>query len=238
MPRGFLVLSCLLALLAAGCNGLVEREDFSFDGKGWGGPNLKYSTVSSENLIRIEQGMLVNADFRWAENELSFEFLDSRDLVWGIMCMDSVFQEGRRDELSKRTMSKVGDGVYVPGRKLPPDQLWKYDVALDAMFIRDQEGRGYRVLNIISYEQFIDQGRQAVRVVTTQNVGIRPNAWNTFSARFRAGKLTYSINGEPGGGAQVDQRANGYLGILVRAGTGPFLIRNLKLGRTGGVDEP
>ena len=234
----FLVLSCLLALLAAGCNGLGERDDFTFDGRGWGGPNLKYSTVSSEKLIKIERGMLVNEDFRWAENEFSFEFLDSRDLVWGIMCLDSVFQEGRHEELSKRTMSKISDGVYVPGKKLPPNQLWKYDVALDAMFIPDREGRGYKVLNIISYEQFIDQGRQAVRVVTTHNVRIRPDAWNTVSAKFHGGRLTYSINGEPGGGAQVDQRANGRLGILVRAGTGPLLIRNVRLGRTGGVGEP
>ncbi|MFH1732146.1 MAG: hypothetical protein ABIF82_10935 [Planctomycetota bacterium] len=222
----FAAICCGLLIAAAGCRTNTETK---FDGRGWGGPGLEYALGGQDNTITIKSGMLMNENFRWAESEFSFEFLDRRDLVWGIRLLDAVFSAARREAL-RNTRVKIGDRVFVLGKDLPADQMWKFDTVLDVEFTRDKKGKAYKVLDGVWYETILDSGKQGVRISATRDVRIRANAWNTFSAKVAGGKLTYSLNGEPGQGAlQIDPRTDGRLGIFVGSG-GPLVIRNLRLG--------
>ena len=193
---------------------------------------MKYSLAPVGNVMKIESGMLVNRDFRWAESEFSFEFLDSRDLIWGIRLLDRVFRPARRRELRRaRTIVKTGPKTFTSGSKLPPDQLWrfwKFDRMLDVAFLQQRKGTGYKVLAGSWKERIFDTGLDAVEIEDGHKVKIKRNAWNKFSAKIVGGKLTYLLNGEAGSGSfQVDPRTNGRLGIFVHQG-GPLYIRNLK----------
>jgi len=222
----FVAICCGLLVAAAGCR---TNTGIEFDQRGWGGPGLEYALGGQDNTITIKRGMLLNEDFRWAESEFSFEFLDRRDLVWGFRLLDAVFRAARREAL-RNTRVKIGDRVFVLGKDLPADQMWKFDTVLDIEFTRDKKGRAYKVLDGVWYETILDSGKQGVRISATRDVRIKANGWNTFSAKVVGGKLTYSLNGEPGRGVlQIDRRTNGRLGIFVGSG-GHLVIRNLRLG--------
>lgn len=226
----FRIQLCMCVCLAAALGGCWDSviRDTTFDRQGWGGPKLDYS-LASDGMITIKSGMLMNKDFRWAESEFSFEFLDRRDLIWGIRLMDTVFATQRREAL-RNTRLKIGDDVFVVGKDLPADQLWKFDTVLDAELRRDEKSRGYKVLDGVWYERILDSGKTGVRVSAPCDVRIKPNTWNTFSAKIAGGKFVFALNGvENRGVIQIDQRTNGRLGIFVRA-DGPLLIRNLRLG--------
>ena len=226
----FRILAVVCVLLVAALGGCWNsaRREISFDQHGWGGPKLEYS-IERDGLISIKSGMLINEDFRWAESEFSFDFLDRRDLVWGVRLLDSVFAAARREAL-RNTRLKIGDREFVVGKDLPAGQLWKFDTVLDAEFRRDKNSRGYKVLDGVWYERILDNGRTGVRVSAPREVRIKPNAWNTFRAKVTGGKFVFSVNGVEGRGViQIDQRTNGRLGIFVGA-DGPLLIRNLRLG--------
>lgn len=215
-----------LAAVLGGCWGAAGRE-MNFDRHGWGGPKLEYSTERN-GLVTVKGGMLTNEDFRWAESEFSFDFLDRRDLVWGVRLMDSVFAKPRREAL-RNTRLKIGDREFVVGKDLPADQLWKFDTVLDAEFRRNKNSRGYKVLDAVWYERILDSGKTGVRVSAPREVTIKPNTWNTFRAKITGGKFVFAVNGVEGRGViQIDRRANGRLGIFVSA-DGPLLIRNLRL---------
>ena len=222
------VVVCVLGAAAIfGCWGCAQNE-ISFDRHGWGGPKLEYSSGSGGQMT-VKSGMLMNEEFRWAESEFSFEFLDQRDLVWGIRLLDSVFAAARREAL-RNTRLKVGDREFVLGKDLPADQMWKFDTVLDAEFRRDKTSQGYKVLDGVWYERIQESGKTGLRVTAPREVRIKPNAWNTFKAKISGGKFVFSINGVQGRGAiQVDRRTNGRLGIFVGSG-GPLLIRDLRLG--------
>jgi hypothetical protein len=231
-----LCVAALLGLLlaaTAGCKGSGGVKDFDFDSHGWGGPNLTYRFDAAAKIIRIDSGMLVNRDFRWAESQFSFEFLDTRDLVWGFRLLDVVFSPMRHEAL-RTTRVKIGEREFVPGRNLPPGQMWKFDTVLDVEFRPETSGGTYKVLDGVWYESIMDNGKFGVRVTAPHAARIKQNAWNTFSARIVRGKLEYQINGEPGQGTfQIDARTNGRLGMFVQAG-GPLLIRNVRLGAQSG----
>jgi len=218
----------LLLLAAAGCVGTGGRDDIHFDSGGWGGPNLKYE--SDDGTIEIESGMLINRDFRWADSEFSFEFFDTRALVWGFRLLDVVFSTVRREALCN-TRVKIGNREFILGKDLPPEQMWKFDTVLDAEVGPDKNGRAYKLLDAVWYERILDGGKLGVRISAPHDLEVKRDAWNTFSVSIVRGKFEYSINGEPGSARalQVDPRANGRLGIFLRQG-GPLLIRNLRLG--------
>lgn len=217
---------CVL-LLAAGCAGSTDSDGMRFDKDGWGGPNLKYVMNHSTGTIRVDSGMLMNEAFRWRGGEMSFEFLDSPEVVWGVRLLDLAYSAQRREELL-RTWARIGDKRFPLGKDLPPDQMWKFDMALDIDLRLDKEGRGYKVLTGCWYEEILDGGRMGVLVSGTQTVDIKRDAWNTFSAKVADGQFRYAINGRTGGPLRLDPRMNGRAGIFVTSG-GPFLIRNLKL---------
>jgi len=222
----FVAICCGVFIAAAGCR---TNTGIKFDRRGWGGPGLEYALGRQDNTITIKSGMLMNENFRWAESEFSFEFLDRRDLVWGFRLLDEVFRAARRDAL-RNTRVKMGDRVFVLGKDLPAGQMWKFDTVLDVEFRRDRKGKAYKVLDGVWYEAILDSGKQGVRISATRDVMIKATAWNTFSAKVAGGKLIYSLNGEPGRGAlQIDRRTNGRLGIFVGRG-GPLVIRNLRRG--------
>lgn len=222
----FVAICCGLLIAAAGCR---TNTEIKFDERGWGGPGLEYTLGGQDNTITIKAGMLMNKDFRWAESEFSFEFLDRRDVVWGFRLLDAAFSAARGEAL-RNTIVKIGDRVFVLGKNLPADKMWKFDTMLDVEFTRDKKGRAYKVLDGVWYETILDSGRKGPRISATRDVRIKANGWNTFSARIAGGKLTYSLNGEPGRGAlQIDPRSNGRLGIFVGSG-GHLMLRNLRLG--------
>ena len=220
------VICVSLAAALGGCLGSA-RHEIDFDRQGWGGPKLEYS-AEADGLITVKSGMLISEDFRWAESEFSFDFLDRRDLAWGVRLMDSVFAAQRREAL-RNTRLKIGDREFVVGKDLPADQLWKFDTVLDAEFRRDKKGSGYKILDAVWYQRILDSGRTAVRVAAPSKAAIKPSTWNTFHARVSGGKFVFTVNGVGGGGAiEVDRRANGRLGIFVTS-DGPLLIRNVRL---------
>ncbi len=227
MNRHVFLLAACAALLATavGC----KSHEMKFDRHGWGGPSLEYDRQAKGTTIILRSGMLVNKDFRWAESEFQFEFLDRRDLAWGIRLLDTVFSEGRRKAL-RDTRVKIGDQTFVLGKDLPPEQLWKFDTVVDVQLRRDKKSRGYKVLDGVWYESFLEDGRTGVRIRAVRDVRVKPNTWNRMRVTVDGGKVSFRINDEPDKGAlQVDQRANGRLGIFLEAG-GPLLIRNLQLG--------
>ncbi len=224
---------CGLLMIAAGCGSTPPQHDFRYDNRGWGGPDLKYAVTPLGNVIRLDSGMLVNRDFRWAEEEFSFEFLDSRDLVWGIRLLDLVFRPARRQQLcSGRQLFATASGEFVVGNRLSPSEywrLWEHDRVLDLAFVPDKQGQRYKILVGSWKEAYLENGLKAVEVGGTLQVNIHPDIWNTFSAKIVRGQLTYTVNGQPGPSPiRLDPRSNGQLGIFVRQG-GPLCIRNLKL---------
>jgi diadenosine tetraphosphatase ApaH/serine/threonine PP2A family protein phosphatase len=227
--RWAVLLCALLGATLAGCNGTQGALDIRFDDRGWGGPNLEYSVDSATKGIRIERGMLINKDFCWAGSEFSFEFLDTRDLVWGFRLLDEVFAAARREAL-RTAKVKIGDREFVPGRGLPADQMWKFDTVLDAECRPEKDGKTYKVLDVVWYESILENGRLGVRVSAPYEVRIRPQVWNKFSAQIVNGKLTYAVNGEAcKSPLQMDKRMNGRMGIFVLKG-GPLCVRNIQLG--------
>jgi len=224
----FVTICCGLLAATAGCR---TDTGIQFDERGWGGPGLEYTLGGQDNTITIKAGMLMNKDFRWAESEFSFEFLDRRDLVWGVVLLDSVFAGARLEDLRRKNLSKTREGRYRLGRELSAGELWKYDMVADLMFAADSAGRSYKVLSVLSYERFLDGGTQGVLLRGVHDVRVTRNAWNKLTVKVEKGKLTYTVNGRPGQGViQVDPRANGRLAILGYKKTGPLRIRNLQLG--------
>lgn len=227
----FVAICCGLLVAAAGCR---TNPGIKFDRRGWGGPGLVYTLGGKDNTITIKRGMLMNENFRWAESEFSFEFLDQRDLVWGMRLLDDVFlAQRRRDIRSARTIILTGSKTSVPGSKLPNDQLWRlwvFDRVLDIAFTRREKGIGYKVLGGVCKQRILPGGLRAVEVKSGHDVRLKQNGWNSFSAKIVGGKFSYVLNGQPGRGTfQVDPRTNGRLGMFVGGG-GPLVIRNLRLG--------
>ena len=237
-PLHLAVLACCLAAAsAAGCNNAPKKHAFEFDAQGWGGPKLKYKLTSNNNMIRIERGMLMNKDFRWAGRRFSFEFLDRRDLVWGFRLLDQEFTGLRRDAF-RNTMFKIGDKKYVPGKRLPEDQMWKFDTVVDVLFLIDEKGRSYKVLDAVWYQGLQKNGKLNYRVKATHDVRVRRDTWNTFTVELVGGKVMYWVNGKPGSGTfQVNLRLNGRLGIYVEKG-GWLYVRNVKFAGAGSKPGP
>ena len=218
------------------------RTDFDFNGAGWGGPDPKYSPDPlrythnpTTNTFTLLGGMLLHRDFRWAEAEFSFDFMDRRNLVWGFRLFDEVLAKGRHEEL-RTTWVKIGEKKYVLGlpENLPPEQMWKFDLVLEVRFRIDKDGRGYKILEGHGYKKMRDKGVAGVRLEAVQDAQIKSNTWNNFRAKVASGALTYWINGrksaEP---LQLDPKTNGRLGLFVEAGRGPLAVRNLKLAGPG-----
>ena len=220
------LLCIVLSAGATGCRNSAVEGAIPFDNDGWGGPNLAYTYDRAKDCFTVRNGMLMSRDFRWAGSDFSFEFLDTRELVWGFRLLDKVFSAERRAALG---LVKIGEKKYAFAKDLPADQMWKFDTMLDVVFTLDTRGRGYKVLVQNGYVRLLDRGRRGARVRVTHDVRIKRNTWNRFSARVAGGKITYSINGEQAATPlQVDARADGRLGVYLETG-GPLLIRNLKL---------
>ncbi len=222
---GLVVFVCAsAAALSVGCISAAPE----FGSNGWGGPTPIYSTVPGDGSIRLDQGILVHRDFRWADAEFSFEFFDAPALVWGIYLFDDVFLAARRQAL-RGGYFKIGDKVFVPGKNLPAEHLWKFDAVVDMMFRDDEKAGHYKVADAVWYQSFYESGKVAYRVKATHDVRIEPQTWNRFRGKMSGGMLTYWVNDVPGASTlQVDKRANGRLGFFVSKG-GPLRVRNLKL---------
>ncbi len=194
----------------------------------WGGLKPVYSIDPQDGSICLEQGILIRQDFRWADAEFSFEFLDTPALVWNLYLFDDAFLEARRKEV-RTGYFKIGDKLFVPGKNLPEDQLWKFDVVVDIEFRDDEKAGRYKVADAVWYPSFLESGKLAYRVKATHDVRIEPQRWNKFRAKISGGILIYWVNDAPGAGTlQVDRRANGRMGFLASKG-GPLRIRNLRL---------
>jgi hypothetical protein len=232
---------CLCVLACCGCNGPRARTDFDFGPGGWGGADLEFSRNPADGSLAIKSGMLVNRDFRWADSQFSLDFKDKPDLVWGFRLLDDTFRDmRRRDLLQSRTVIKTGPDKFYTGSNLPASEIWRlwpYDRVLDVAFVRDKDGRGYKVFGGWWQERILGEGLAAVKVEGAHDVRLKRNSWNRLTVTIQNGKITYKLNGKPGkGGFQVDPRANGRLGIAVHQG-GPLVIRNLNLGG-GEADGP
>lgn len=194
----------------------------------WGGPKLVYSVDPQDGSICLERGILIHRSFRWADSEFSFEFFDTPALVWNLYLFDDAFLEARRKEL-RTGYFKIKDKVFVPGKDLPEDQLWKFNVVVDIEFRDDEKAGRYKVADAVWYQSFHESGKLAYRVKGTHDVRIEPQRWNKFRAKVSGGALTYWVNDVPGAGTlQVDKRANGHIGFFVSKG-GALRIRNLKM---------
>ena len=223
------ILFFVVAAVGAGCVGPGPVEEFKFDARGWGGAGLEYTFDPVADSIAVRSGMLVREGFRWAESEFAFEFLDARDLVWGFRLMDSEFAEARRAALRDQRFT-IGGKEFTPGRDLPADQLWKFDVVVEAVVVAEPKGRAYKVLDAEWCGRLPEDGRTGVGLSARLDLQVRRGAWNTFRARVRKGEMTCWVNGREGSGTlQVDPRANGRLGLFVATG-GPLRIRKLRLG--------
>ena len=206
----------------------AARPVVTFAPKDWEGPGLKYTIDRSANTLKIESGMLMHKTFRWAGSRFSFQFLDSKDLVWGIRLLDSVFKTSRREAL-RSDWIKLGDKKFRLGEKLPEGQLWKFDVVLHATFSPDDRPKSYRVLDASWHRRALRKGVRALRLSGRFDVSIKRDAWNHMSVSIADGKLTYSVNGTHGERRlELDPETNGRLGIFVDAG-GPLEVRNLRL---------
>lgn len=227
--RYLVFLACLAPLALGGCRGPGKVREMTFDGAGWGGPNLKYTADAAAKTLRVEAGMLVNRDFRWAGSEFAFEFFDMRELVWGVRLMDLNFAPARYEALRK-TWMRLGEKKFVVGAELTAEQLWKFDTVLEAEFHLDKVSRIYKVLDVAAWGRLDQDGKEAERISGTHEVPVRQNSWNSFRATVVDGKLTYWVNGEKGRAViELDPRTNGRLGIFVVGGA-PLQIRKLTLG--------
>jgi len=229
-------LCALLILGAAGCNGTKSNgllaEDFTFDGSGWGGLNLKYAHVRGSGELSLASGVLFDRDFRWRNSEFSFEFFDRPDLVWGIVLLDDQFREERR-RLLENTVIKTAPSTYDPAHKSAAEYLWTFDRVLEIQLVPVSSGLGYKVLRGWWKSRILKGGVEAVQTSGTKGARIRRNAWNSFRMKVSAGEVEYAINGVVCAEAhrlQVDRRTDGRLGLFVYQKGGPLLIRKLTLG--------
>jgi hypothetical protein len=220
--------SCCLGMGLAGCTSLDGGRDIRFDRAGWGGPNLSYSHDAEGKLFTIRSGVLINETFNWNGSTISFEFLDKPDLVWGFVLTDRQFQSERRQALND-TWVKTASKEFKKGRDLDAEQLWLFDRVAEVQFLREPASQGYKVFDGWAHERIIVANNLAVKVKAAHDANIRRGTWNQLTLRIANGKLTYTLNGQPGaGGLQLDQRTNGRFGIFVTK-DGPLLIRNLTL---------
>ncbi len=229
------VVCAVIALLAGGCLGATPRHDFPFDESGWGGDNPDY-TIDVTGDIVLRGQLLVNRDFRWANNRFSFEFKDSANLIWRLLLFDERFRgERRRKLLGKKSLLRVAGGKPMLGVQVPPDRywtLWSYDIVLAAEFLRDTTGPGYKVF-ATRWTVQVDDADLSRRAETVANQGVQliRGGWNKLEVQIQDGNLTYTLNGRKGSGAfQMDSRLRGRLGFSVARGS-VLHIRKLKLGR-------
>jgi len=220
----------LVTLALAGCNSAPTKKGFEFDNSGWGGAGVKYEADPAQEAFKVQSGLLLNRDFRWADSEFSFDFFDTPDVKWTLVLLDSVFLEARRKDLHD-TWIKTAPKKFELGKDLGPAQLWVFDRVAEMKFRRDRKGASYKVLDAWWYPRIRDEGRQAdIRLKLVYDVRLRRNSWNTFRAKITRGKLTYWVNGEQGKDPfEIDRRANGRLGIFVQPGV-PLRLRNVRLG--------
>jgi len=227
-------LCCLLAVSGAGCNDAPVRADFDFNKDGWGGPFLEYTFNPQTDTYRITSGALVSRDFRWANSQVSFQFLDKSKMVWGLVLLDHAFGKARREWMHEGWI-KIAPGNFKPGKNLRYQKLWLYDRVAELTFRHGGEGRAYKVLDAWWDNQFID-GQRSIRLRAEQALRVKRNTWNTLSVQIERGVLTYALNGQPCRKEErlkIDPRANGRLGMFVYKDGGPLLIRNLKLAAPG-----
>jgi hypothetical protein len=220
------------ALLVAGCasNQALTIRQIEFDTRGWGGPNLDYEVDPRTGEILLRSGMMVHRDFRWGSSEFRFDFHDTRDLVWGIRLLDSVFRPARRADLRK-TWVKVGPKNWKRGREIPPEHLLAHDAVAEMSFVPDPTPNAYKLMRGRWDVRILDEGLEAVRVEGQRALNIRRGQWNQFRVRVDDGEVTYWLNGRRGETGEkpirIDSRANGRLGIVIQSG-GPLRIRNLR----------
>lgn len=233
--RRLAILTCLPAVLlsfaAIGC--ASAKNDFDYDKNGWGGDNLKYAV--SGDTIQLGSGMMVNRDFRWAGGEISFEFQDTPDLVWGIKLLDLRFRPERRARIcsdKQLVRDQKGAAPYV-GTKFPKSdywKLWRFDSVFDFKFYADAKVAPYKALGAVWNSSLQEDHVTACVGSNSLPVDIQRNEWNTLRVQIANGECRYWINGVPNpvGQIKIDPRYDGQLAVFVEGG-GPLCIRNLRL---------
>jgi hypothetical protein len=237
MVRQFILVAAgvSLGLAGVGCRAVEPQHDFPFDANGWGGDQPVYRIDPATQEIALRKGMMVRRDFEWAGGEVSFEFRDSRELVWGLVLLDEEFRRERRARLlGPNSALKVGPDTYQPGKKLSPDQywkLWRADRVLTVEIRADAKGLGYKVLTGWSIDRILENSLDGSEARSTHRIRVKPGVWNRFRAQVVGGEFSYWLNGRPGPGPlKVDPRTHGRLGIFVERG-GPLRLRNASFGR-------
>jgi hypothetical protein len=223
------------ALLAAGCPSgqrPVRFEDIEFDERGWAGPDLDY-TVEPDGTIVLREGMMVRDGFRWGSGEVSFEFLDHRDLVWGVRFLDGFFRRTRWADLHNAQV-KLGTREWKFKGGASAERYLLSDIVAELWFWPDPTPASYKMMHCRWDERILGNGIEAVRVEGRRAANIRRGTWNHIRLRVRDGELTWWINGKPPRTGvkpiRIDSRANGRIGFAVQS-TEPLRIRRLQFSR-------